>query len=166
MSRNTCVSWAERAAQRPPGQRGGPGTGLTRQVTPNCQASWFPHQLRAWEEDQDLARFSWFRLKARDPSQCPQQPRAQQQAHGGLAPAQATVFGTILRIPSRGQDTGLGLAGGGGRSQAMGVMPPNSWGHPGTWPTVETGSESYREAVNVLGEEPYLRHSTFRRGHL
>lgn len=54
----------------------------------------------------------------------------------------------------------------GGLSQAVGITVSDSWGHTGTWPTVERRSESYREAVNVLGEEPYLRHSAFRRGHL
>lgn len=34
-------------------------------------------------------------------------------------------------------------------------------GPPSTCPTVERWLGSYREAVNVLGEEPYLRHSAF-----
>lgn len=71
---------------------------------------------------------------------------------------------TILRIPGRGtDDTGSGWGGG------LRPCAPLYQTHGATPAPVllwREGSESYRETVNVLGEEPYLRHSAFRRRHL
>lgn len=43
----------------------------------------------------------------------------------------------------------------------MSPTKPNLQGLPSPCPTVKTELDAYRETVNVLGEEPYLRHSAF-----
>lgn len=111
-----------------------------------------------------------------DPSQFPQQIRAQQQANGNGLWAAFCLRAGLGSCPSAqghpllSQSTGMDnrttqVRKYGGCSRPC-VPLPSSWSLPGTCPTVERVSESYRQAVNVLGEEPYLRHSAFRRRHL